>query len=136
MRLGGSSRIKKFLSQWKRPCRSPLQPSPNPESYSPLQKPPSHAKYAMAILMIIHQFIAYAIFGTALAYIWEKLLRIHTKPWYIRLPCRIPISEWQCVCVIEGGGRGGGSCTEAAASHDSCDPRSPPPGLPCNECRG
>ena len=52
--------------------------------------------------MIIHQFIAYAIFATSLSYIWEKLLRIHTKPWYIRLPCRIPISE----C--------GGSCLEAA----------------------
>lgn len=52
------------------------------------------AKYAMAVLMNIHQFVAFALFGTSLAYIWEKALGIHTKPWYIRIPARIPLSEW------------------------------------------
>ena len=27
---------------------------------------------------------------TSLAYIWEKIWRIHTKPWYIRIPVRLP----------------------------------------------
>jgi auxin influx carrier (AUX1 LAX family) len=46
----------------------------------------------MAILMNIHQFIAFAIYGTSLAYIWEKLWRVHTKPWYIRVPIRLPLA--------------------------------------------
>ncbi len=56
------------------------------------QKRASRAKYTMAILMIIHQFIAFAIYGMALSFMWEKLLHIHTRPWYIRLPARIPLS--------------------------------------------
>ncbi|GAX84439.1 hypothetical protein CEUSTIGMA_g11859.t1 [Chlamydomonas eustigma] len=56
------------------------------------QKPATRAKYAAAILMVIHQFIAYAIYGMSLSFIWEKALRVHTKPWYIRVPLRIPLS--------------------------------------------
>ena len=55
-------------------------------------KPASTSKYAMAILMNIHQFIAFALYGTSLAYIWEKALRIHTKPWYVRVPARLPLA--------------------------------------------
>jgi auxin influx carrier (AUX1 LAX family) len=46
----------------------------------------------MAILMNIHQYIAFALYGTSLAYIWEKLWRVHTKPWYIRVPIRLPLA--------------------------------------------
>ncbi len=55
--------------------------------------PPSDAKYAMAIMMIIHQFIAFALYGTSLMFIWEKLWRVHHRPWYIRIPVRVPLSE-------------------------------------------
>lgn len=49
------------------------------------------SKYAMAIMMNMHQFIAYAIYGTSLNFVWEKLLRVHDKPWYIKMPLRIPL---------------------------------------------
>lgn len=55
-------------------------------------KPPSMAKYAAAIMMNMHQFIAFALYGTSLAYIWEKAWGVHTKPWYIRIPCRLPLA--------------------------------------------
>lgn len=28
-----------------------------------------------------------------LMFMWEKLIRVHSQPWYIRLPLRLPVCE-------------------------------------------
>jgi hypothetical protein len=44
-------------------------------------------------LMVVHQWVAFALYCTPLLYMWEKLIGTHTKPWYIRLPSRLPVGE-------------------------------------------
>lgn len=44
-------------------------------------------------LMVVHQFVAFALYCTPLLYMWEKFIRTHTAPWYIRLPSRLPIGK-------------------------------------------
>lgn len=54
--------------------------------------PINTAKRISVWLMIIHQFITWALFVTPLLYMWEKAIRTHTKPYWIRLPSRLPIA--------------------------------------------
>ena len=42
-------------------------------------------------LMILHQAIAFAIYFLPLAFVWEKLLGVHTRPMWIRAICRLPL---------------------------------------------
>jgi len=44
------------------------------------------------VLMIIHQFVAYALYVTPVFFMWEKLVHTHQKPLWIRLPSRLPVS--------------------------------------------
>lgn len=44
-------------------------------------------------LMIAHQLVAFALYLTPLLFMWEKAIHTHHKPWYIRLPSRLPIGE-------------------------------------------
>ena len=50
------------------------------------------AKVASVALMIIHQLAAFAYYVTPVMYMWERLIRTHNQPWYIRLPSRLPVS--------------------------------------------
>lgn len=45
-------------------------------------------------LMILHQAIAFAIYFLPLAFIWEKLIGVHTKPMWIRSFARLPVCEY------------------------------------------
>lgn len=69
-------------------------------------------------LMVVHQFVAFALYCTPLLYMWEKFIHTHTKPWYIRLPSRLPIGErcqeavpagaWlHCVCICNAAATAG-----------------------------
>lgn len=48
---------------------------------------------ASIVLMIIHQCVAYALYVTPVFFMWEKLVRTHDKPLWIRLPSRLPVGE-------------------------------------------
>lgn len=54
--------------------------------------PMSKGKLASVGLMVIHQLAAFAYYVTPVMYMWERLIRTHNKPWYIRLPSRLPVS--------------------------------------------
>ncbi|BDA43337.1 Auxin transporter-like protein 1 [Coccomyxa sp. Obi] len=54
--------------------------------------PNSPPKYLAVWLMNIHQVVAFGLYSVPLMFMWEKLIRVHSKPWYIRLPLRLPIS--------------------------------------------
>lgn len=41
--------------------------------------------------MIIHQAFAYAMFIMPVHHMWEKLIKTHDKPYWIRLPSRLPV---------------------------------------------
>ena len=45
------------------------------------------------ILMVIHQFVAYALYVTPVFFMWEKLVRTHHSSYWIRLPSRIPVCK-------------------------------------------
>ncbi|KAK9796248.1 hypothetical protein WJX73_001881 [Symbiochloris irregularis] len=47
---------------------------------------------ASIVLMIIHQCVAYALYVTPVFFMWEKLIRTHHKPLWIRLPSRLPVA--------------------------------------------
>ena len=55
---------------------------------------------ASIILMIIHQCVAYALYVTPVFFMWEKLVRTHNKPLYIRLPSRLPVGASNLVCLL------------------------------------
>ncbi|KAL6756332.1 transmembrane amino acid transporter protein-domain-containing protein [Haematococcus lacustris] len=54
--------------------------------------PMSKAKVASVALMIIHQLAAFAYYVLPAIFMWERLIKTHTRPWYIRLPSRLPVS--------------------------------------------
>ncbi|KAK9807758.1 hypothetical protein WJX72_008373 [[Myrmecia] bisecta] len=54
--------------------------------------PVSAARDVSIVLMIIHQFVAYALYITPVFFMFEKLLGTHNKPWFIRLPSRLPVA--------------------------------------------
>lgn len=54
--------------------------------------PVNAARDVSIILMVIHQFVAYALYVTPVFFMWEKLVGTHTKSYWIRLPSRIPVS--------------------------------------------
>ncbi|KAL3149585.1 Lymphocyte transmembrane adapter 1 [Trebouxia sp. C0010 RCD-2024] len=54
--------------------------------------PVSAARDVSIVLMIIHQFVAYALYVTPVFFMWEKLVGTHQKPLWIRLPSRLPVS--------------------------------------------
>ncbi|CAL5221590.1 g3808 [Coccomyxa viridis] len=54
--------------------------------------PSSNWKIGSVWLMNLHQVVSFAIYSIPLLYMWEKLLRVHSRPAYIRLPLRLPIS--------------------------------------------
>ncbi len=39
------------------------------------------------------QFVAFALYCTPLLYMFEKLLGVHEKSLWLRLPCRLPLGE-------------------------------------------
>ena len=55
--------------------------------------PVSGARDVSIVLMIIHQFVAYALYVTPVFFMWERLVRTHQKPLWIRLPSRLPVCE-------------------------------------------
>lgn len=42
-------------------------------------------------LMIVHQFVAFALYVTPLIFMFERLWGSHNARWYIRLPLRLPV---------------------------------------------
>lgn len=55
--------------------------------------PESSIRSVSIVLMIIHQAFAYAMFIMPVHHMWEKLIRTHDKPYWIRLPSRIPVGN-------------------------------------------
>jgi hypothetical protein len=56
--------------------------------------PPSTARSVGIVTMVLDQLTAYGLFVHPLLITWEKGLRVHHRPWYIRLPARLPVGEW------------------------------------------
>uniref|UniRef100_A0A383V9J1 Amino acid transporter transmembrane domain-containing protein n=1 Tax=Tetradesmus obliquus TaxID=3088 RepID=A0A383V9J1_TETOB len=50
------------------------------------------AKKISIYLMLVHQIIAFCLYSAPLYYMCEKALRVHTKPIYIRVLARLPVS--------------------------------------------
>eukprot|EP00882_Tetradesmus_deserticola_P028341 GHRQ01031570.1.p1 GENE.GHRQ01031570.1~~GHRQ01031570.1.p1 ORF type:complete len:343 (+),score=116.09 GHRQ01031570.1:318-1346(+) len=50
------------------------------------------AKQLSIYLMLVHQLIAFCLYSAPLYYMCEKALRVHTKPIYIRVLARLPVS--------------------------------------------
>ena len=42
-------------------------------------------------LMIVHQFVAFALYVTPLIFMFERLWGSHNTRWYIRMPLRLPV---------------------------------------------
>ena len=57
--------------------------------------PASTVRSVSIVLMIIHQCFAYAMFIMPVHHMWEKLIRTHAKPYWIRLPSRLPVGKPQ-----------------------------------------
>jgi hypothetical protein len=57
--------------------------------------PASPLKSAAIVTMVVDQLTAYGLFVHPLCILWEKLLRVHYKPNWIKLPARIPVGELQ-----------------------------------------
>jgi hypothetical protein len=55
--------------------------------------PPSTLKSVAIVTMVVDQLTAFGLFVHPLCILWEKLLRVHYKPNWIRLPSRIPVGE-------------------------------------------
>lgn len=55
--------------------------------------PVSGSRDVSIVLMIIHQFVAYALYVTPVFFMWEKLVHTHQKPLWIRLPSRLPVCK-------------------------------------------
>ncbi|KAL0027200.1 hypothetical protein WJX77_002860 [Trebouxia sp. C0004] len=53
--------------------------------------PDSPARSVSIVLMIMHQCIAFGMFIMPVHHMWEKLIRTHDKPYWIRLPSRLPV---------------------------------------------
>lgn len=56
--------------------------------------PVSGTRDVSIVLMIIHQFVAYALYVTPVFFMWEKLIKTHQKPLWIRLPSRLPVCKF------------------------------------------
>jgi auxin influx carrier (AUX1 LAX family) len=48
---------------------------------------------ASIFLMLVHQAIAFALYFMPLCFIWEKIIGVHTKSKWIRIPARLPVCE-------------------------------------------
>ena len=55
--------------------------------------PDSGWKRASVWVMLIHNISAFTLHTNPLLYMWERLIRTHHHPWYIRLPSRIPVCK-------------------------------------------
>ena len=55
--------------------------------------PDSGWKRASVWIMLIHNISAFTLHTNPLLYMWERLIRTHHHPWYIRLPSRIPVCK-------------------------------------------
>ena len=55
--------------------------------------PKTAVRSVSIVLMIIHQCFAYAMFIMPVHHMWEKLIRTHDKPYWIRLPSRLPVGQ-------------------------------------------
>ncbi|GBF87481.1 hypothetical protein Rsub_00192 [Raphidocelis subcapitata] len=62
--------------------------------------PLNDAKKASIYLMLIHQIIAFCLYSAPLYYMSEKILRVHTKRLWWRIPARIPISAGVAVFAV------------------------------------
>ncbi|KAK9841505.1 hypothetical protein WJX74_006936 [Apatococcus lobatus] len=51
----------------------------------------SNARDTAIVLMVIHQCVAFGLFTLPVYFMWEKAIGTHTKPYWIRLPSRIPV---------------------------------------------
>ena len=55
--------------------------------------PKSTIRSVSIVLMIMHQCFAYGMFIMPVHHMWEKLIRTHDKPYWIRLPSRLPVGQ-------------------------------------------
>ena len=62
--------------------------------------PVSGARDVSIVLMIIHQFVAYALYVTPVFFMWEKLVKTHQKALWIRLPSRLPVCKFPALAAL------------------------------------
>lgn len=53
--------------------------------------PDSGWKKASIYMMYIHNMTAFTLHFNPFLYMWERMIFTHNKPWYIRIPSRIPV---------------------------------------------
>eukprot|EP00891_Asterochloris_glomerata_P008628 jgi/Astpho2/8628/Aster-05103 len=62
--------------------------------------PRSSARSVSIVLMLLHQIVAFCLYSTPLYYMWEKFIGTHTKPLWIRLPTRLPVTLFIWVLAL------------------------------------
>lgn len=50
--------------------------------------------------MVAHQLVAYGLFILPVCIMWEKLVKTHYKPLWLRLPSRLPVGETLGMLVL------------------------------------
>lgn len=60
--------------------------------------PDSGWKSFSVYIMLIHNISAFTLHTNPLLYMWERLIKTHHSPWYIKLPSRLPICEPLVLC--------------------------------------
>lgn len=43
-------------------------------------------------MMLMHQLVAFCLYSAPLYYMWEKLLHVHSKSLWLRIPLRLPVA--------------------------------------------
>ena len=52
-------------------------------------------------LMIVHQFVAFALYVTPLIFMFERLWGSHNARWFIRMPLRLPVGACHALSPAE-----------------------------------
>lgn len=55
--------------------------------------PPTVQRDIGIVLMVAHQVVAYLLFIMPCVVLWEKIIKTHDKPLWIRLPSRLPVCK-------------------------------------------
>ena len=45
-------------------------------------------------IMLFHNIGAFTLHTNPLLYMWEKGIRVHHRPWWIRIPSRLPVCDY------------------------------------------
>lgn len=62
--------------------------------------PRSYARDFGIIMMSLHQAVAFGLFAGPLFHMWEKLVKIHAKPFWIRAFARLPLCGFMLLLAV------------------------------------